>query len=163
MTETLISQDDVPDRSKPPKPGPPKDISFPEYFDTTASNGINVLVIENYKIPSVSVRLVFKDAGSYYDMGKYGLASLTAELLTKGTKNRSATQIAEEIDYLGASLTSGSDWDGSYVSLTTLKKHLDKAIEVLADVVLNPVFDEEEISRAKEQRISSIIQGKDEP
>lgn len=162
MTQISLSQVDTLDRTKPPKPKPPKDISFPDFFDTTLANGIDVLVIENYKIPSVSLRLVFKDGGAYFDGSEYGLSSLTAELLTKGTKNRSATQIAEEIDFLGASLSSGSDWDGSYVTLSTLKKHLDKALGVLADVVLNPVFDEEEIKRVKDQRISSIIQGKDD-
>jgi len=163
MTQTGKSQDGILDRTKPPKAGPPKDIEFPEYYDTTLQNGINLLVIENYKIPAVSVRLVFKNAGSYYDANNYGSASLTAELLTKGTKNRSATQIAEEIDFLGANLSSGSDWDGSYVSLSVLKKFLSKAVDVLADAVLNPVFDKEEINRVKEQRIASILQGKDDP
>ncbi len=162
MANTLMAQDKLLDRTKPPKPGPPKDVQFPDYFDTTLPNGINVLVIENNKIPAVSVRLVFKDAGSYFDWDKYGLSSITAELLTKGTKNRTATQIAEEIDFLGGSLSSGSDWDGSYVSLSVLKKHLDKGIDLLSDVVLNPVFAEDEISRAKEQRLSSILQGKDD-
>lgn len=163
MTQTGKSQDGILDRTKPPIAGPPKDIEFPEYYDTTLQNGINLLVIENYKIPAVSVRLVFKNAGSFFDADKYGAASLTAELLTKGTKNRSATQIAEEIDFLGANLSSGSDWDGSYVSLSVLKKFLGSAVDVLADVVLNPVFVDEEINRVKEQRIASILQGKDDP
>ncbi|HEY3251835.1 MAG TPA: pitrilysin family protein [Ignavibacteria bacterium] len=151
------------DRSKPPKAGTPKDILFPEHFETTTVNGITVLVIENHKIPAVSVRLVFKNAGSYIDCEKHGLASLTAELLTKGTAKRTATEIAEEIDFLGASLTTGSDWDGGYVSLSCLKKHLENTVDVLADVVVNPEFKEEEIKRVKDQRISSILQGKDDP
>lgn len=163
MNETGITQDNTLDRTKPPKAKPPKDVHFPDYYDTTLANGINLLVIENYKIPSVSIRFVFKDAGSYYDNGKYGVSSVTTDLLTKGTRNRTATQIAEETDFYGASLSAGDDWDGSYVSLTVLKKFLDKVTDVLADVVLNPVFAEEEINRLKEQRISSIIQGKDEP
>src|SRR5437868_93610 len=162
MTNNIIAQDNLLDRSKPPIGKPPKDIHFPDYFDTTLANGINVLVIENNKIPAVSVRLVFRNAGSSFDKGKYGLASVTADLLTKGTKNRSASQIAEEIDFIGGSLSSGSDWDGSYISLSCLSKHLDKGIDILADVVLNPVFDEDEIKRVKEQRISSILQGKDD-
>lgn len=162
LTNGTLAQDDILDRSKPPKPGPPKDVQFPDYFDTTLPNGINVLVIENNKIPAVSVRLVFKDAGSFYDGDTYGLASLTAELLTKGTANRSASQIAEEIDFIGGSLSSGSDWDGSYVSLSVLSKHLDKGIDILSDVVLYPSFSEDEISRVKEQRLSSILQGKDD-
>ncbi len=162
ITQLAKSQDEILDRTKAPKPGPPKDMEFPEYYDTTLSNGINLLVIENHKIPSVSVRLVFKNAGSYFDENSYGVSSLTAELLTKGTKQRSATEIAEDIDFLGGNLSSGSDWDGSYVSLSILRKYLDKGIDVLADVVLNPVFDNNEIGRVKEQRVATIMQGKDD-
>ena len=61
-------------------------LNFPDYFDTTLPNGINILVIENYKIPAVSVRLVFTNAGSYNDGVNPGLASITSELLTKGHK-----------------------------------------------------------------------------
>src|SRR5438132_7076127 len=133
MANTLYAQNELLDRTKPPKAGKPKDVEFPDYFDTTLSSGINLLVIENYKIPAVSVRLVFTDAGSFFDKNKFGLASMTADMLTKGTKNRSATQIAEDIDFLGANLSAGSDWDGSYVSLSCLRKHLSKAVDVLAD------------------------------
>lgn len=162
MINNLTAQDIELDRSKPPKAGPPKDVKFPEYFDTILPNGINVLVIENNKIPAVSVRLVFKDAGSFNDGRKFGLASVTSELLAKGTKTRKATEIAEEIDFLGGSLNAGSDWDGSYISLSVLKKHLGKGIEILSDVVQNPVFDNEELARLKEQRLSAILQGKDD-
>jgi len=162
MANNINAQDDVLDRTKPPKPGPPKDVQFPDYFDTTLPNGINVLVIENNKIPAVSVRMVFKDAGSFYDGEKYGLASLTAEMLTKGTANRSATEIAEEIDFVGGSINAGSDWDGSYISLSVLKKHLSTGIDILSDVAQNPVFADDELARVKEQRLSSILQGKDD-
>jgi len=162
MTNIAYAQDEILDRTKPPKPGPPKDVEFPDYFDTTLPEGVNVLVIENSKIPAVSVRIVFRDAGSFNDGNNYGLASITAELLTKGTKNREATQIAEEIDFIGGSLNAGSDWDGSYLSLSVLKKHLEKGIEVMSDVLRNPVFADDEISRVKEQRLSSILQGKDD-
>lgn len=158
----IKAQDDVLDRTKPPKAGPPKDVEFPVYIDTTLQNGINVLVIENNKIPAVSIRMVFKDAGSYYDGSKYGLASLTAEMLTKGTSNRTATKIAEDIDFLGGSLVSGSDWDGSYVSLSVLRKYLTTGTEILSDVVQNPLFEDDELARLKEQRLSSILQGKDD-
>ncbi len=162
MIMTSAAQDEKLDRTKPPKPGPPKDVQFPDYFDTTLPNGINVLVIENNRIPAVSVRMVFKDAGSFFDGRNYGLASLTAELLIKGTGKRTASQIAEEIDFVGGSLNTGSDWDGSYVSLSVLKKHLRTGVDLLSDVVLNPVFAEDEISRVKEQRLSSILQAKDD-
>ncbi|MBL8008726.1 MAG: hypothetical protein JNJ56_14490, partial [Ignavibacteria bacterium] len=84
------------DRSKPPKSGKPKDVNFPEFFDTTTDNGINVLVIRDNRLPLVTTRFVFK-SGSYLDYfsgkNKSGLGSMTSELLTKGTSDRTATQI----------------------------------------------------------------------
>jgi len=162
MANNIAAQDDILDRTKPPKPGPPKDVQFPEYFDTTLPNGINVLVIENKKIPAVSVRMVFKNAGSFHDGNKFGLASLTAEMLNKGTMKRSANDISEEIDFLGGSLNAGSDWDGSYLSLSVLKKHLTKGIDILSDVAQFPAFSDEELSRVKEQRLSALLQAKDD-
>ncbi len=162
MANNIAAQDDILDRTKPPKPGPPKDVQFPEYFDTTLPNGINVLVIENKKIPAVSVRMVFKNAGSFHDGNKFGLASLTAEMLNKGTMKRSANDISEEIDFLGGSLNAGSDWDGSYLSLSVLKKHLAKGIDILSDVAQFPAFSDEELSRVKEQRLSALLQAKDD-
>lgn len=162
MTGLSNTQSELLDRTKPPKSGPPREVPFPDYFDTILENGINLLVIENNKIPAVSVRLVFKNSGSYFDSGKFGMSSLTAEMLTKGTESRSATRIAEDIDFLGGNLSSGSDWDGSYVSLSVLRKYLNEGIDILADAVVNSVFDEEEIVRVKDQRIASIILGKDD-
>lgn len=148
------------DRSKPPKSGKPKDVNFPKFFEAKTSNGITVLVIEDKRLPLVTSRFVFK-SGSYSDFfagkDKSGLASITSELLTKGTGKRSATEIAEEVDFIGATLSAGCDYDASYVSSYSLKKHFDKVFEISSDVILNPEFDEEEINRTKEQRLSSLL------
>lgn len=148
------------DRSKPPKSGKPKDVNFPKFFEAKTSNGITVLVIEDKRLPLVTSRFVFK-SGSYSDYfagkDKSGLASITSELLTKGTEKRSATEIAEEVDFIGATISAGCDYDASYVSSYSLKKHFDKIFEISADVILNPIFDEEEIARTREQRISSLL------
>lgn len=154
-----ISNAEKLDRSVPPKPGKPKDLNFPKFFETKTSNGITVLVIEDKRLPLVTSRFVFK-SGSYLDYfneKKSGLASLMSELLTKGTPSRVATQIAEEVDYIGASLSSGSDYDATYVSSYSLKKYFDIIFDIMCDIILNPVFAEEEISRLKEQRLNSLL------
>ncbi len=148
------------DRSKPPKSGKPKDIKFPEFFEAKTSNGITVLVIEDRRLPLVTSRFVFK-SGSYFDYfagkDKSGLASVMLELLTKGTANRTASEIAEEVDYIGATLSSGCDYDASYISSYSLKKHFNQIFEINADVILNSKFDEDEIERTKEQRLNSLL------
>jgi zinc protease len=149
------------DRTKPPKPGPESKVKFPSYYEKTLPNGLKVIVIENHEQPIVYVSFVVK-SGSTYDGELPGLASVTAELLTKGTKTRSATQIAEEIDFVGGSLNATASWDATNVSVLVLKKYLGVGVDILQDVVLNPTFPEEEIERVRTQRLASIKQSKAE-
>jgi zinc protease len=92
-----------------------------------------------------------------------GLADLTASMLDEGTSNRSALTLADEIAALGASLSTGSTWDASNVSLSTLTKNLDPALAIFADVVLNPTFDEKEFSRVRDNLLTAITRRKDSP
>jgi zinc protease len=145
----------------PPQPKPAKKISFPRYVTADLTNGLRVLIIEHHEPPIVSLRFLVK-SGSAQDGDLPGLASLTGELLTKGTTTRSALQVAEAIDYVGGQLASGSDWDATYVSATVLTKHLDVGFSLLADVVLDPIFSEEEIERERQQRLTTLIRRKDD-
>jgi zinc protease len=145
----------------PPPQKPEKKISFPKYAAHNLANGLRVLVIEHHKLPIISLRFLVK-SGSAEDGNLPGLASLTGELLTKGTTTRSALQIAEEIDYVGGQLVSGSDWDATYTSATVLKKHLRIGLSLVADVTLNPAFSGEEIERARQQRLTTLIQRRDD-
>ena len=148
------------DRSKPPKSGKPKDMKFPGFFETKTSNGITVLVIEDKKLPLVTARFVFK-SGAFEDYfhkaDKAGLSSVTSELLTKGTQSRSAFEIADEVDYLGASIGSGCNYDASFVSSYSLKKYFNNIFDIISDVILNPSFKEEEIERVKLLRLNSLL------
>lgn len=82
--------------------------------------------------------------------------------MTKGTKTRTATQIAEEIDFVGGTLNSAASWDATNVNVLVLKKYLNVGIDILQDVVLNPTFPDEELERVKTQRLASIKQSKAE-
>ena len=161
LLSTVSNSQEKIDRTKPPKPGPESKVKFPSYYEKTLPNGLKVIVIENHEQPIVYVSFVVK-SGSTYDGELPGLASVTAELLTKGTKTRSATQIAEEIDFVGGSLNATASWDATNVSVLVLKKYLGVGVDILQDVVLNPTFPEEEIERVKTQRLASIKQSKAE-
>lgn len=149
------------DRSKKPIPGLAKDVKFPGYFETTLPNGINVIVIKDEKFPIVSARFVFK-AGSFFDGEKYGISSFTSEMLTKGTQSKSALEIAELVDYHGAFLSSGCDFDATFVSCYSLKKYFEKIFDITTEVILQPAFSDDEVNRLREQKINSIISYKDE-
>lgn len=153
------------DRSVAPRSGKPKDVNFPRFFETRTGNGITVLVIEDSRLPLITSRFVFK-SGSYIDYfyghNKSGLVSMTSELLTKGTKARNATEIAEEVDFLGATISSGCDYDATYVSSYSLKKYFENVFDIIADVILDPQFEEDEIGRLREQRLNSLLSMMDE-
>jgi zinc protease len=148
--------------SVPPVPGIPKTTVFPEYFETTLANGLRLLVIEHRALPIISLRLVI-NRGSMYDGNLPGLASMTGELLTRGTTHRTAVQIAEEIDFVGGQLAAGSDWDASFVTVSVLRKHLETGLSIMEDVTLHPSFPPDEFDRLKDQRIAMLLQRNCDP
>lgn len=124
-------------------------------------NGVTLLVAERPAIPIVVVRAWVR-AGAVLDpLGKAGLANLTAELLTRGTRTRTGRQIDQAIESVGASLSSEGGRDGITVSLSVLKKDLALGLDLLADVLLNPTFPQEEFDR-KAQEIRAAIQRAEE-
>jgi len=126
-------------------------------------NGLTVLLLERHAHPYVAVHVRVR-AGSLHDPpGKAGLAHLTAALLTQGTATRSATEIAETIEFVGGSLTSGSGRDHAQAALTVLKRDLELGMALLADVLRRPSFDPEELERKRSQILASLRAQEDEP
>jgi zinc protease len=103
-------------------------------------NGLPVILAESHKLPLVSVDLVLKTGSSANPKDKAGLASLVANMLDEGTKKRTATQIANEVAQLGASLYTHATWDATAVSLSCWPRIWTRALPVWADVLLNPAF-----------------------
>ncbi len=156
------SRNRIVDRRKPPKPGRESKLSFPKFFAKSFANGFKLFVVENHTLPIVSIGFVVR-GGSTFDGKLPGLANMTSELLIKGTKKRSATEIAEAIDYVGGSLSSNASWDESEVFSTVLRSHVAAGVDILQDVVLNASFPEEEIDRVKTQRFAALKQMKADP
>jgi zinc protease len=77
-------------------------------------------------------------------------------MLTKGTKSRTATQIAEDMEFLGASLDTGAGWNNSTVSVTVTPDKLDQAMSIMADLVLDPKFDQKELDLLKSQTLDGL-------
>ncbi len=107
---------------------------------TVLNNGIVLLTSEQRALPMVSIELLI-DAGSRHEpASQAGLANLTSKLLTYGTQKRSATQISETLDFMGASLTTGAGEDVATVSMTILKKDLAAGLELLAEILTQSNF-----------------------
>ena len=121
------------------------------------------MLVEFHDLPLVDFNLMIKTGGAANPPDRAGLADLTAHMLDEGTKTRSALAIADQVASLGATLSTGSTWDSSNVSLSTLSKNLDAALEVFADVVVNPAFDPKEFERVRDNLLTAITRRKDSP
>ena len=150
-----------PDRSKPPVPGPAPSLRVPPVQKRTLSNGLPVWIVEMHEVPVVDVTLIVKSGASVDPAGKYGLASFTAAMLDEGAGARNALELADAVDFLGASLSTGSSWDSSSVRLHTPVTKLDAALPLWADVVLRPTFPTNELERLRKERLTSILQTRD--
>ena len=147
------------DRSVAPSVGSPPSMDVPEREVFELSNGLAVHVVEDHDLPIVSVEVHIGGGGR---VGPPGSGALLADMLDEGTTTRDAVELAEAVERLGASLSTGAGRDGSLVRLGVLRPRLDRALELLADVVMNPAFDTAELERVKRQRITRILQTRDE-
>jgi zinc protease len=143
-------------REAPPPAGAPVNARIPTTSQRTLANGMRVIVAPNRALPLISADLRVASGGSADPRDRAGLASMTADLLTRGTATRGATEIASAIESLGASIGASSGSDSSAVSLQTRSDRVNDAFTVFADVVRNPAFADEELERARQQALDGL-------
>lgn len=146
------------DRSKKPEPGPAPEIKLGEYESFTLKNGLKVFVVSNNKLPVVAFNLVI-DRDPILEGQNAGYVDAAGQLLRTGTKTRSKDKLDEEVDFIGATLSTSS----TNVYASSLKKHVNKLLDLMSDVVLNPNFKQEELDKIKKQTLSGLAAAKDDP
>ena len=159
---TVVAQQ-APDRSHPPPAGPPPALTLPAIQKQKLSNGLPVWIVELHKVPVAQINLVLASGAADEQGRKFGVANLTAAMLEQGAGSRSALDIADAVDYLGADLTSGSGFDSSAVRLHVPVARLADALPIMADVALRPTFPKDELERMRQQRLTGLLQGRDDP
>src|SRR5262245_40100697 len=150
-------------QATPPLPAPPRSGTFPKPVEQTLPNGLRVIVVERHETPLISAQLLIKNGGEVDPPELAGLADLTANLLTKGTQTRDATQIAQQIESLGGSIDSGARWAASFASVGVMSTKIQQAMEILADVVRRPTFKSEEVERLRQQYLDNLTLALGEP
>lgn len=130
---------------------------------TVLENGLTLLIVERHNLPIVKVSVGVKAGSIIEPEEKAGLANLTAELITSGTGKRTASQISEEADFVGASVGASGGDDFVTVSLSVLKKDIDIGFDLLSDIVLNPTFPEDELNKEKERIRGALKAQEDDP
>ncbi|MBL9014038.1 MAG: insulinase family protein [Myxococcales bacterium] len=161
---SVFDRSEIKDWTKQPEPTTEPTFKPPVAQKLRLKNGVQLLVVENHKLPIVSLALVVPGAGFAADpKGKGGLASFTADLLDEGAGGLSAIAIAEETDRLGASIGIGADADAAYVTVSTLAKTLDQTIDLATKLVTQPAFDDKEAERVHGDRATSLELRRDRP
>ncbi|HEY9715004.1 MAG TPA: pitrilysin family protein, partial [Chroococcales cyanobacterium] len=150
-------------RKSPPVPASAVKMSLPVPATFKLDNGLSVYVVEQHNLPVVAAHLVALAGSTANPIAKPGLASFTTDMLDEGTTKRPALKIASDLDQLGASLHTGCSQDGAFAAIYSLTKNVDPTFEILSDVCLDPAFDQKEIDRVRDHRITSLKQDKDRP
>jgi predicted Zn-dependent peptidase len=156
----LATTPDAEFRKAAPAPGPRVTFVAPKIEEARLKNGIRVLVVPRNDLPIVAVQLVVAQGA---DQGTPGLGGFVGAMLMAGTKTRSALVLSDELEALGARYGAWIDYDGAFVRGECLAPKLPKLLELLADVVQNPAFDEAEIERERSRRLTAIAQQNDRP
>jgi zinc protease len=144
-------------------PGSPsRFFSLPPVSSSVLDSGLKVYVIQRRELPLVSIHLIIPCGAEADPPGRAGLAHLTAEMLTLGTQKRSASQLAAEIDGLGASLSAASGWNSTSLHLFGLSEDFQHLIDLLLEIYAEPAFSPEEFEQLKQRRLATLVQQKDE-
>jgi zinc protease len=146
------------DRTKAPKPAPAREIKIGAYQTFTLKNGLQVFVVENHKLPRIQFSLQLKN-NPIYQGDKEGYIDMAGTLIGTGTKTKTKAQLDEEIDFIGANLSTSSD--GIFAS--SLSKHSNKLLDLMTDVLYNPAFAPEEMEKLKTQTLSGLAASKENP
>ena len=162
FTSVLAQRSDWPTEDPPP-PLLQRDVVFPDYEIRQLENGLRVVYVGHHEQPAVNVQLLMRAGAASDPVRKPGVAALVGQLLDQGTTTKSAPEIAAAIDSVGGALTVGAATDLSFVNVLVMKDSFDLALDMLADVARRPAFAPSEIERQRQQALSGIQVGYDDP
>ncbi len=143
------------DVTRRPEPLARREFAFPDYTTNSLPNGLKLFFISDKEQPTATLRLLIK-GGSSQDGAKAGIAEITADMILKGTKKRSADSIARLLDGNGITISTSASPDYTTISVSGLKKHQKLMFDVLLDVLTAPTFPDEELDKLKQLYISSV-------
>lgn len=150
-------------RNQPPVAGAAAKLTLPVPQHFQLPNGLHVYLVEQHSLPVVAANLAVLAGSETNPANRPGLASFAADMLDEGTQSRSTLQLAKDAGSIGAELTTASTSDYSSVNIRSLKRNANAAFELLSDVALRPAFAAAEIERVRKQRLTSILQQRDNP
>ncbi len=151
------------DRTVKPDPAPQPRFEPPAPQRHKLANDMNLLVVRKPEIPMIALGVVL-GTGSVDDPAALpGLASITSTLLQEGTTSRSSEDIANEFEFFGSQLSISTGKEHTMIGAECLAREFPRALELVADVLLNPIFPDGEVERVRNERLTSVRRLKDDP
>lgn len=150
-------------RQQAPAPLPSRPLQVPIATETSLSNGLKVVVVEDTRLPLVSYRLAFCTGDAHDPPELPGLTDLLAGLLTEGTESLTSRQIADEVGRMGATLVAGANSDYTTVAASSLATFSDNILNLLADITRNPSFPPNEVELIKQNTKETLKQQRAQP
>jgi predicted Zn-dependent peptidase len=135
---------------------------LPEYEKFVMENGLTVYLLEQHEVPLIYISAVFP-AGAISDGDKYGLASLTADGLLFGTKNYAKKEIEDKLDFIGATYYTYASKEYAEISMSFVNTDRETVFPILKDIVIDPIFDEEEFEKRKKRLLVELERAKERP
>jgi len=146
------------DRSIRPKAAPASELKIGNYESVVLANGLKVFIVENSKLPRIALSFVF-DYDPILENTLAGVSDLTGQLLKTGTSTRTKAQIDDEIDFIGASISTSA----TSINASSLSKHKEKLFDIVSDILINAKFVDSEFEKAKNQMVSGLAASKNSP
>src|SRR5262245_56029456 len=140
-------------------------VTLPKAYEQTLPNGLQVIVLENHKLPTFTMQMVILSGGLNSPADLPATAQYTATMLREGTKTRASKQIAEAIESLGATLSASSGLSSPISAVTAggLTENFDQIMELFADVILNPGFPAEDLNKLKSRAVAQLRLQRSQP
>ncbi len=149
------------DRSKIPPPGPPPALRVPAWTKTTLANGAELMVSEKHDLPLVSFSITFLGGADQYDQtNRRGVGSLTAAMLSEGTKTRDGEALSNALQLLGTSVQTTIGGETGSMSFVSTSSKFAATLDILADMLLHPTFPADSLERIRAQRLVQLNQAK---
>lgn len=151
------------DRSRLPRPGPPRPFVFPAISKSTLPSGVRVWTVRHATIPVVTLRLLIKQGSAEDPTGKEGLAALTLDMLDEGSGDRNSIQMHEALARVGAQLDSDISADATVTTATALSRFTRQTLAILGDMAVRPSLREVDFVRVRQLRLHRLAQLRDVP
>lgn len=152
------------DRTKVPPAGPTPVLRVPTWTSTQLSNGATLIVSERHSLPLVSFSITFVGGANQFEPAdRRGVASMTASMLTEGTKTRTGDQLSDALQLLGTNVNAGIGAEEGSISFVSTTKNFDATLGILSDMMLNSVFPAEALDRLRGRTLVNLTQAKDQP